>query len=334
MHQYIELLEKIRTEGKIKGDRTGTGTFSIFGHQMRFRMSDGFPLLSIKKTHFKSVVHELLWFLQGSTNTKYLKDNGVTIWNEWEDEDGELGPVYGKQWVDWLGYGDGVQSGHMDALGHIDFRPKGINQIEEVINQLKNNPDSRRIMVNAWNVSEINKMKLPPCHYGFQFYTTELSQSERLQLFPKYHPNKSIDDFRPEGMEVQSLTHQWESRLNKAGIPKRAVSLMWHQRSVDTFLGLPFNIASYGLLLHMIAQCVNMVPYELIGTLGDTHLYSNHSEQVRELLSRWKEVKSNEPKLPILKLNPEIKDIFSFKYEDITLEGYNPMPSIKAPVAI
>lgn len=333
MRQYIGLIEKIRKYGRQKGDRTGTGTISIFGHDMRFKMSDGFPLLMLKKTHFKSVVHELIWFLKGSTNIKYLTDNGVTIWNEWADENGELGPVYGKQWRKWEKYGyRGIQNGALDC-GLISQeeadKEMHIDQIADVINQLKNNPDSRRIMVSAWNVSDVPKMKLPPCHYGFQFYTHELTRAERIDwLFAHCYET---------GMERAIVESQWKDEDmddTYFGVPRRALSLKWTQRSVDTFLGLPFNIASYGLLLHMVAQCVNMVPHELIGSLGDTHLYLNHSEQVNELLKRWENVKSNEPKLPVLILNPEIKDIFSFKYEDINLDGYNPMPSIKAPVAV
>jgi thymidylate synthase len=323
MKQYIELVKKIKEEGRIKGDRTGTGTKSIFGHQMRFLMKDGFPLMTIKRTHFKSIAHELLWFIKGDTNVKYLRDNGVTIWDEWADEYGELGPVYGSQWVNWLGYGEGIQSGHMDGFGNFDFKPKGINQLSEVINQLKTNPDSRRIMVSAWNVSEIHKMKLPPCHYSFQFYTRELNPKERIEL-----AGGKIQEKYP------ALIEQQLRACDERRIPTRAISLMWNQRSVDTFLGLPFNIASYALLLHMVAQCVNMVPYELIGSLGDTHLYLNHSEQVEELLKRWDEAGGSAPKFPTIKLNPEVKDIFSFKYEDISIEGYEPLASIKAPIAI
>jgi thymidylate synthase len=325
MKQYVELVRKIKEKGSIKGDRTGTGTKSIFGHQVRFIMSDGFPLLTLKKTHFKSIVHELLWFIKGDTNIKYLNANGVKIWNEWADDEGELGPIYGSQWVNWLGYREGVQAGHMDGFGNFSFQPKGINQLVDAIYQLKNNPDSRRIMVNAWNVSEIPKMKLPPCHYGFQFYTRDLSTDERNEWFDK---NWGY------GGESGGKNNWKDFELDQQNVPKRTISLMWNQRSVDTFLGLPFNIASYALLLHMVAKCVNMVPDELVGNLGDTHLYLNHSEQVDELLKRWDGAGGKSPKLPSIKLNEKSKDLFSFKYEDIVLEGYEPLPSIKAPIAV
>lgn len=331
MKQYVELVRKIKDEGRTKGDRTGTGTKAIFGHQMRFLMHDGFPLLTLKRTHFKSIVHELLWFIKGDTNIKYLTDNGVTIWNEWATPEGELGPIYGSQWVNWLGYGHGIQAGHMDGFGNFNFKPKGINQLEDIIKQLKDNPDSRRIIVSAWNISEIPKMRLPPCHYAFQFYSEELTIDERIEWCTKqtyFEPfDFPIGDQRNDEEIINRILKEYEA-------PKRRLTLIWNQRSVDTFLGLPFNIASYALLLHMVAKCVNMVPHELIGSLGDTHLYLNHLEQVNELLKRWDDAEQSYPALPNLKLNPEIKDIFSFKYEDITLEGYNPMPSIKAPIAV
>ena len=251
-------------DGVEKHDRTGVGTKSIFGHQMRFDLSEGFPLLTTKKVHLKSIIHELLWFISGDTNIKYLKDNGVTIWDEWADENGDLGPVYGHQWRSWPA-------------------PDGstIDQLTMVVNQIRSNPDSRRMLVTAWNPGEVDKMALPPCHCLFQFYVAE-------------------------------------GRL----------SCQLYQRSADTFLGVPFNIASYALLTMMIAQVCGLQPGEFIHTTGDTHLYLNHLEQVQTQLSR-------EPrKLPIMKLNPEVKDIFSFKYEDFTLEGYDPHPAIKAPVAI
>ena len=264
MKQYINLLNRILDEGAVKTDRTGTGTMSVFGHQMRFNMADGFPLLTTKKLHLKSIIYELLWFLQGDTNVKYLQEHGVRIWNEWADENGELGPVYGHQWRSWPDY-DG---------GHID-------QIQNVINQLKNSPDSRRMMVCAWNVAEVERMALPPCHCLFQFYVAD----------------------------------------NK-------LSLQLYQRSADTFLGVPFNIASYALLLMMMAQVTGFEPGEFIHTTGDTHLYLNHLEQARLQVTR-------EPRpLPTMKINPEVKSLFDFKYEDFELEGYDPWDHIKAQVSV
>lgn len=264
MKQYLDLLQHILDHGTKKEDRTGTGTISVFGYQMRFNLQEGFPLVTTKKVHLKSIIHELLWFLKGETNIAYLKENGVSIWDEWADENGELGPVYGSQWRSWP-TPDG---------GHID-------QIQQVVNQLKTNPDSRRIIVSAWNVAEINNMKLPPCHAFFQFYVADGKLSCQL-----------------------------------------------YQRSADTFLGVPFNIASYALLTLMMAQVCDLKPGEFIWTGGDTHLYSNHIEQAELQLTR-------EPKpLPQIKLNPEVKDIFGFKYEDFKLENYESWPAIKAPVAV
>lgn len=264
MKQYLELLDKIMREGVDRSDRTGTGTRSIFGHQMRFDLSEGFPLLTTKKLHLRSIIHELLWFLKGDTNVKYLHDNGVSIWDEWAREDGDLGHIYGYQWRSWPDY----------SGGHID-------QIKEVIRQIKETPDSRRIIVSAWNVADIPGMALPPCHVMFQFYVAD-------------------------------------GRL----------SLMLYQRSADTFLGVPFNIASYALLLMMVAQVTGLKPGEFIHTLGDTHIYHNHFDQVSNQLAR------TPGKLPKMTLNPDVKDIFDFKYEDFTLTDYNPQPHIKAPVAV
>ena len=264
MKQYLDLLQRIKTEGVEKGDRTGTGTISVFGHQMRFNMEDGFPLLTTKKLHLKSIIHELLWFLKGDTNVKYLQENGVRIWNEWADENGDLGHVYGYQWRSWPDY----------KGGHID-------QISEAIDQIKNNPNSRRIIVNAWNVADIDNMNLPPCHMFFQFYVAD-----------------------------------------------GKLSLQMYQRSADTFLGVPFNIASYALLLLMVAQVTGLKPGEFIHTLGDTHLYLNHLEQVDLQLTR-------EPRaLPKMKINPEVKSIFDFKYEDFELVDYDPHPHIAGKVAV
>jgi len=264
MRQYLDLMQHVLARGTHKSDRTGTGTTSVFGYQMRFDLSQGFPLVTTKKCHLKSIVHELLWFLQGSTNTKYLKDNGVSIWDEWADENGNLGPVYGKQWRSWE---------------TVDGRV--IDQIWDAVEQIKHNPDSRRIIVSAWNVGELNKMALAPCHAFFQFYVADGKLSCQL-----------------------------------------------YQRSADIFLGVPFNIASYALLTLMMAQVCGLQPGDFVHTFGDAHLYSNHMEQTREQLSR-------EPRpLPNMKINPDIKDIFGFKFEDFTLEGYDPHPAIKAPVAI
>ena len=269
MKQYLDILDRILKEGTQKGDRTGTGTISIFGTQSRYNLEDGFPLLTTKKLHLKSIIYELLWFLQGDTNVKYLQEHGVRIWNEWADENGELGPVYGHQWRSWPDYNGGT-----------------IDQIKYVVDQLKNNPDSRRMIVSAWNVAEVNKMALPPCHTIFQFYTVPL----------------------PDG--------------------RRRLSLQLYQRSADTFLGVPFNIASYALLLQMMAQVCDMVPGDFVHTTGDTHLYLNHLEQAKLQLTR-------EPRpLPTMKINPDVKDIFDFKFEDFELEGYDPWPHIKAEVSV
>jgi thymidylate synthase len=264
MKQYHDLLQHILDNGTKKEDRTGTGTISVFGYQMRFDLNEGFPCLTTKKLHLRSIIHELLWFLKGETNIQYLKENNVSIWDEWADENGNLGPVYGSQWRSWPA-ADGR---------HID-------QITQVLNQLKNNPDSRRIIVSAWNVGEIDKMALPPCHAFFQFYVADGKLSCQL-----------------------------------------------YQRSADTFLGVPFNIASYALLTMMMAQVCGLKPGDFVHTLGDAHLYSNHLEQARLQLTR-----EFRP-LPQLKINPEIKDLFDFKFEDFELMNYDPHPHIKAAVAI
>ena len=264
MKQYLDLLKKIMDEGVVKGDRTGVGTKSIFGHQMRFNLSEGFPLLTTKKLHLKSIIYELLWFIRGDTNIKYLNDHGVSIWDEWADENGELGPVYGAQWRRWK-TADGRE----------------IDQLSELMEQLKNNPNSRRLIISAWNVGEIEKMALPPCHSLFQFYVAE-------------------------------------GRL----------SCQLYQRSADTFLGVPFNIASYALLTMMIAKVLGLQPGDFVHTLGDTHIYLNHFEQVKEQLGRTPR------SLPKMIIEGEQKSIFDFKYEDFKLVDYNPYPSIKAPIAV
>ena len=264
MKQYLDLLQRVLQEGTHKEDRTGTGTISVFGHQMRFNMEDGFPLLTTKKLHLKSIIYELLWFLKGDTNVKYLQDNGVRIWNEWADENGDLGHIYGYQWRSWPDYNG----------GHID-------QITEAVETIKHNPDSRRIIVSAWNVSDLPQMNLPPCHAFFQFY-----------------------------------------------VANGRLSLQLYQRSADIFLGVPFNIASYALLLKMMAQVTGLKAGDFVHTLGDAHIYSNHIEQVKLQLTRVPRP------LPQIEINSNVKDIFGFKYEDFTLTGYDPHPHIKGEVAV
>ena len=264
MRQYLDLCERVLREGVRKEDRTGTGTMSVFGHQMRFNLEDGFPLLTTKKLHLKSIIYELLWFLQGNTNGHYLQEHGVRIWNEWADENGELGPVYGHQWRSWP-----------------DYKGGSIDQIKQVVEQIKHNPDSRRMIVSAWNVAEVNDMALPPCHTLFQFY-----------------------------------------------VANGRLSLQLYQRSADIFLGVPFNIASYALLLQMMAQVTGLRAGDFVHTLGDAHIYLNHLEQVHLQLTR-------EPRhLPQMVLNPKVKDIFSFQYEDFQLLNYDPHPHIAGVVAV
>jgi thymidylate synthase len=367
--QYQNLLQDILDNGITKSDRTGTGTVSIFGRQIRHKMSEGFPLMTTKKMPFKTMVTELLWFLRGDTNIKYLVDNGCHIWDgdayknyckshtsppsnpggpllsdnlisvrpiqytqeefinkiktddEFANKWGELGPIYGKQWRNWKSASLEEQWGYGEIEGH----PIGgkqyskfntnihIDQIQNLINDLKTNPDSRRLMVNAWNVGELDQMVLPPCHYGFQVYTRELSREERIQIYV----NQYMDGVgKPAGFE--------DAKLTTRNIPTRAISLMWNQRSVDTFLGLPFNIASYGLLLEIIAKEVNMVPDELIGNLGDTHLYSNHIEQAKEQITRQ----------PYELPSVHVRDgIFCSSNNDVILENYQSHPTIKAPLS-
>ena len=264
MQQYLSLLNRILTEGATKTDRTGTGTMSVFGNQMRFNLADGFPLLTTKKLHLKSIIYELLWFLRGDTNVHYLQEHGVRIWNEWADENGDLGPVYGHQWRSWPDYNGGT-----------------IDQIQNVLDLIRNHPDSRRMIVSAWNPAEVEQMALPPCHCLFQFYVAD-----------------------------------------------GKLSLQLYQRSADTFLGVPFNIASYALLLQMMAQVSGLEPGDFIHTTGDTHLYLNHIEQAKLQLTRTPRA------LPQMKLNPDVKDLFSFKFEDFQLEGYDPWPHIAAQVSV
>ena len=264
MRQYLDLVRRILDEGVAKGDRTGTGTRSVFGHQMRFNLADGFPLVTTKKVHLKSIVYELLWFLRGETNVRYLADHGVTIWNEWADTQGELGPVYGYQWRSWPGHAG-----------------ESIDQISEVIEQIQSNPNSRRLIVSAWNVADVPSMALPPCHLLFQFYVAD-----------------------------------------------RRLSCQMYQRSADVFLGVPFNIASYALLTMMVAQVTGYAPGEFVHTLGDAHLYDNHLEQARLQLSR-------EPRpLASMRIDPTVRSIFDFEFENFQLENYNPHPHISAPIAV
>ncbi len=330
--QYHNLLEDIMKNGHQKGDRTGTGTKSVFGRQIRFNMREGFPLLTTKKLHLRSITHELLWFLKGDTNIKYLNDNGVTIWDEWADGDGELGPVYGKQWVDWQGFEEGwntaavysdysqdsdeiknLKNGNT-SVKSLKEQHKGVNQIQNLIDRLQTHPDCRRLIVSAWNVGELDHMALMPCHNFFQVWTRELCTEERNEYIKKNWLHEG-------GLDEMSLDQQ--------NAPKREISLMWNQRSVDTFLGLPFNIASYGLLLEMISQQTNMVAGELIGTLGDTHLYSNHIEYVEKQLQR--ESKDCDIKLVLNKAD----SIFDYKFEDFKIEGYEAHPNWKnVPIAV
>ncbi|MBN1950804.1 MAG: thymidylate synthase [Bacteroidales bacterium] len=264
MKQYLDLLNHVLEKGQERKDRTGTGTLSVFGYQMRFNLEDGFPLLTTKKLHLRSIIHELLWFLKGETNIQYLKENSVRIWNEWADEDGELGPVYGYQWRSWT-----------------NDEGRSIDQISQLIEAIRTNPESRRLIVSAWNVGDLDKMALPPCHVLFQFY-----------------------------------------------IAGDKLSCQLYQRSADIFLGVPFNIASYSLLLMMVAQATGLRPYEFVHTLGDAHIYQNHLDQVRLQLTRTPR------KLPVMTINPEVKDLFSFRYEDFILSDYDPLPHIKGEISV
>ncbi len=358
--QYQALLQDILDNGVEKKDRTGTGTISVFGRQIRHNMKEGFPLLTTKKMPFKTMVTELLWFLHGDTNIKYLVDNNCNIWNgdaykayeKWYDSEaitvpfdiprltneqfvqaikldgdfakkwGELGPIYGKQWRKW-----DVKPTMNPETGEIFIGNMWVDQIQNLINDLKTNPDSRRLMVNAWNVGEIDQMVLPPCHYGFQVYTRELSLGERKNIWNKYNFSQDMSWHNMEEDDITDL-------LNEDNIPTRAISLMWNQRSVDTFLGLPFNIASYGLLLEIIAKEVNMVPDQLIGNLGDVHLYSNHIEQAKEQIGR--EANS----LPTVNLSGSWQFLSSspcfadtIQHKDIELVNYHSQPEIKAPLS-
>lgn len=289
MRQYLDLLQYVLDHGTERQDRTGTGTIGVFGYQMRFHLADGFPCLTTKKLHLRSIIHELLWFLRGDTNIKYLKDNGVSIWDEWADADGNLGPVYGSQWRSWP-----------------DGRGGTIDQIANVVNQIKHNPYSRRLLVTAWNPAEIEDMALPPCHCLFQFYVEPAALS---------------------GEQGASSLPATGYRL-PAAPAKGRLSCQLYQRSADIFLGVPFNIASYALLTMMMAQVCNLEPGDFVHTFGDAHIYRNHLDQVHLQLSR-------DPRpLPTMRINPEVKDLFAFRYEDFSLENYNPWPHIKGEVSV
>lgn len=323
--QYENYLADILKNGVFKEDRTGTGTYSVFGRQMRFDLREGFPLITTKKVHTKSIIHELLWFLKGGSNIKYLTDNGVTIWNEWADENGDLGPVYGKQWRSWpdvkvqeYGIPSVWEDGTYSVCAVV--KVSAIDQIQQAIDLLKNNPDSRRIVVSAWNPAEIPDMKLPPCHAFFQFYTEEIPHAERW-----VRCMRDFSDYNRKGYVSRDIDAK--GFMDDLGMPTRYLSCQLYQRSADSFLGVPFNIASYALLTEMFAQQANMVAKDFVWTGGDCHVYSNHVDQVKLQLTR--DVRS----FPKLRLN-KAEDIFSYKFDDITIEGYDPHPAIKGAVAV
>ena len=304
MKQYLDLLQHVLDHGTERLDRTGTGTVGVFGYQMRFDLGEGFPALTTKKLHLRSIIHELLWFLRGDTNIKYLKDNGVSIWDEWADANGDLGPVYGSQWRSWP-----------------DGRGGTIDQIANVVRQIKENPYSRRLLVTAWNPAEIEEMALPPCHCLFQFYVEPAApQVDKLEVDKLISSNDNEATRQP----INLSTYQ---PINRTA-PKGRLSCQLYQRSADIFLGVPFNIASYALLTMMVAQVCGLEAGEFVHTFGDAHIYKNHLDQVRLQLTR-------EPRpLPTMRINPEVKDIFSFRYEDFTLENYNPHPHIRGEVSV
>ncbi|ECD5042732.1 thymidylate synthase [Salmonella enterica subsp. enterica serovar Braenderup] len=344
MKQYLALMQDILDNGVVKKDRTGVGTLSVFGRQLRFDLKEGFPLVTTKKVHLKSIIHELLWFLNGDTNVKYLQENGVKIWNAWGDEEGNLGPVYGKQWREWRdckvvechdvrrtqqlmqrGY---KYIGNMkeDGTTYLVYE-KAHDQISKVIQQLREDPDSRRIIVSAWNVPDLDDMALNPCHNYFQFYTTEMTLLERLDWYEVKEPEKFANAplINHEDIDNEERLHE---TLDREGIPRRKLSCFFLMRSNDVFLGLPFNIASYAMLTHAIAQQLNMVPDELVYSGVDVHLYSNHLEQAKLQLTR-------EPyPLPKLVIKRKPDSIFDYKYEDFELVGYQSHDTIKAPIAV
>lgn len=305
MKQYLDLLQHVLDHGTVREDRTGTGTVGVFGYQMRFPLADGFPVLTTKKLHLRSIIHELLWFLRGDTNIKYLKDNGVSIWDEWADKDGNLGPVYGSQWRSWP-----------------DGRGGTIDQIADVVRQIKENPYSRRLMVTAWNPAEIQDMALPPCHCLFQFYVEPAASVDKLNV------DTLIGSTDKSGASTcQPINLSTCQPINEKPLKGR-LSCQLYQRSADIFLGVPFNIASYALLTMMMAQVCGLEPGDFVHTFGDAHIYRNHLDQVRLQLSR-------DPRpLPTMRINPAVDDIFAFRYEDFTLEGYDPHPHIKGEVSV
>lgn len=344
MKQYLALMQDILDNGVVKKDRTGVGTLSVFGRQLRFDLKEGFPLVTTKKVHLKSIIHELLWFLNGDTNVKYLQKNGVRIWNQWSDEEGNLGPVYGKQWREWRdckvvechdvrrtqqlmqrGY---KYIGNMkeDGTTYLVYE-KPHDQISKVIQQLREDPDSRRIIVSAWNVSDLDDMALNPCHNYFQFYTTEMTLLERLDWYEVNEPEKFANAplINHEDIDSEERLHE---TLDREGIPRRKLSCFYMMRSNDVALGKPFNIASYALLTHMVAQQVNMVPDELVYSGVDVHLYLNHLDQIKLQLTR-------EPyPLPKLVIKRKPESIFDYKYEDFEVVGYQSHPHIAMPVAV
>lgn len=344
MKQYLALMQDILDNGVVKKDRTGVGTLSVFGRQLRFDLKEGFPLVTTKKVHLKSIIHELLWFLNGDTNVKYLQENGVKIWNEWSDEEGNLGPVYGKQWREWrdckvvechdVGRTQQLMQRGYKYIGNMKedgttylVYEKAHDQISKVIQQLREDPDSRRIIVSAWNVADLDDMALNPCHNYFQFYTTEMTLLERLDWYEVNEPEKfaSAPLINHEDIDSEERLHE---TLDREGIPRRKLSCFFLMRSNDVFLGLPFNIASYAMLTHAIAQQLNMVPDELVYGGVDVHLYSNHLEQAKLQLTR-------EPyPLPKLVIKRKPDSIFDYKYEDFELVGYQAQPHIAAPVAV
>lgn len=346
MKQYLALMQDILDNGVVKKDRTGVGTLSVFGRQLRFDLKEGFPLVTTKKVHLKSIIHELLWFLNGDTNVKYLQENGVRIWNEWANEEGELGPVYGHQWREWMdtklvylwdersknvlrkrGYHYVGTIAKDDPEESIVIYRKSHDQISKVIQQLREDPDSRRIIVSAWNVGDLDDMALNPCHNYFQFYTTEMTLLERLDWYEVNEPEKFANAplINHEDIESEERLHEI---LDREDIPRRKLSCFFMMRSNDVFLGLPFNIASYAILTLMIAQQLNMVPDELVYSGVDVHLYSNHLEQAKLQLTR-------EPyPLPKLVIKRKPDSIFDYKYEDFELVGYQAHPHIAAPVAV
>lgn len=344
MKQYLALMQDILDNGVVKKDRTGVGTLSVFGRQLRFDLKEGFPLVTTKKVHLKSIIHELLWFLNGDTNVKYLQENGVKIWNEWSDEEGNLGPVYGKQWREWRdckvvechdvrrtqqlmqrGY---KYIGNMkeDGTTYLVYE-KPHDQISKVIQQLREDPDSRRIIVSAWNVGDLDDMALNPCHNYFQFYTTEMTLLERLDWYEANEPEKFANAplINHEDIDNEERLHE---TLDREGIPRRKLSCFYMMRSNDVALGKPFNIASYALLTHIVAQQVNMVPDELVYSGVDVHLYLNHIDQIKLQLTR-------EPyPLPKLVIKRKPESIFDYKYEDFEVVGYQSHPHIAMPVAV